>query len=324
MKSQVLIQPIHAMDLNALDLNLIRVFDALWQERSASRAGQRIGLSQPAVSAALNRLRHALGDHLFVRRGNDMVPTPRAEELAPHAAAALAEMRAMMMPGPKFDPVTLERTFSFLGADFFATLFLPDLARVLQDEAPRVRLRLTDTSRGGVTRLLQDGSVDMALEPAPAATDWISAQHLFKSPFVAVAARGHPGLTGLDEGAVIPIDLYCGLDHALRSADGRMEGAVDQALAVTGRKRRVMLVLPQFHAVARAVAEGRYVAALPLQYARAVAESLNLVRYKLPVAVAAPDIDVVWHARHTNDPAHRWMRRRVVTLVQELGFDRLD
>lgn len=311
------------MDLNALDLNLIRVLDALWQERSASRAGQRIGLSQPAVSAALNRLRHALGDQLYVRRGNEMVPTPRAEELAPRAAAALAEMRAMLAPGPRFDPAALQRTFTLMGADFFATLFMPHLARVLQSEAPRLRLRMVDTSRGDVARLLQDDRIDMALESPIAMPDWVGTERLFAAPFVAVAARGHPGLAGLREGGVIPIDLYCGLDHAIRSSEGQLQGPVDDALAEAGRKRRVMLSLPQFHAVARAVAEGRFVAALPVQYARAMAGELGLALYALPVAVLVPDIFLYWHARHAQDPAHRWMRRVVIRLVRELGFDDL-
>lgn len=308
------------MDLNALDLNLIRVFDALWQERSASRAGQRIGLSQPAVSAALSRLRHALGDQLFVRRGNDMVPTPRAEELAPRAAAALEEVRAMLAPGPRFDPAGLERTFTFLGADFFATLFMPDLARALQVEAPLLRLRLVDTARGDVARMLQDDAIDMALERPLEMPDWVRADLLFSSPFVVVAARNHPDLRDLAEGEAIPIDLFCRLDHAIRSADGRMEGAVDVALAGVGRKRRVMLGLPQFHAVALAVSQGRHVAALPVQFARAVAGPLGLTCFALPVPVPAPDISLYWHARHANDAAHRWMRRRVQALVVQLGF----
>ena len=108
------------MNLNSLDLNLIRVLDALLREHSVTRAGERIGLSQPAVSAALNRLRHALNDQLFVRQGNDMVPTPRAESLAEPIRVALGEIARVFEADGKFDPAKLDRVFTLLGADFFS------------------------------------------------------------------------------------------------------------------------------------------------------------------------------------------------------------
>jgi len=143
------------MSLNALDLNLLRVFDALMRERSVTRAGERIGLSQPAVSAALNRLRHLVGDQLFVRRGNDMVPTPRAEDLAAPVRSALAEIEKAFMGGARFDPATAERTFTFMGADYFSMRLMPELARRMAVAAPGIVLRLLDSARGDVDRLLQ-------------------------------------------------------------------------------------------------------------------------------------------------------------------------
>src|SRR5690606_2612012 len=106
-----------AMNLNAFDLNLLRVFDALMRERSVTRAGERVGLSQPAVSAALNRLRHVLGDQLLVRRGNDMVPTPRAEDIGETIREALSRIELILAPRGAFDPGALERSFTLLGSD---------------------------------------------------------------------------------------------------------------------------------------------------------------------------------------------------------------
>lgn len=308
------------MDLNGLDLNLIRVFDALYRERGVSRAGARIGLSQPAVSAALNRLRHALGDQLFLRRGNEMLPTLRAEELAPRAAAALDEIAAMLAPGPRFDPAALERTFTLMGADFFSTLFMPRLARVLRAEAPGLRLRLVDSARGDVARLLQDDAVDMALERPLSLPDFVRSDPLFRSPFVVIATRNHPALAGRGEGAAVPVEVFCRLDHAIRSIDGRMEGAVDEALAPHGLTRRVVLALPHFRSVAQAVAESDLIAAVPVQYARAVRDQLGLALFALPVPVPAPEIRLYWHVRHAQAAAHRWMRRRVGEVVRDLGF----
>ncbi|MCY1126865.1 LysR family transcriptional regulator [Frigidibacter sp. RF13] len=308
------------MDINGLDLNLIRVFDALWQERSVTRAGARVGLSQPAVSAALTRLRHALGDQLFIRSGNAMVPTPRAGELAPRARAALEEIGRMLAPGPAFDPGALERTFTFLTSDFFSMMLMPDLAERLRRDAPRVRIRVLDSSLGDVARILRDDLADMALERPIDLPEGVEKQPLFRSPFVMVTARKDPAVAHLTEGEEMPLDTFCALGHALRSLDGTMTGQVDAALATHGLARRVTLALPHFQAVALAVAQGGMTAALPVQFARLVRGPMNLSIFLPPVPIPAPDISIYWHARHGKDAAHRWMRRMVSDLCESLGF----
>ncbi|MEZ5733947.1 MAG: LysR family transcriptional regulator [Paracoccaceae bacterium] len=312
--------PIHAMDINALDLNLIRVFDALWQERGVTRAGDRIGLSQPAVSAALNRLRHALGDQLFVRRGNAMIPTPRAEELAPRARLALEEIERMLAPGPAFDPAVLERTFTILTSDFFSMMLLPQLAERLRRRAPGVKFRVLDSSLGDVERILRDDQADMALERPIDLPEGVAKEPLFRSPFVMAAAQGEPAVADIVEGEVMPLAVFCALDHAIRSVDGTMTGQVDVALERHGHARRVTLALPHFQAVALAVAQGGMTAALPVQFARLVREPLGLRFFQPPVPIPAPDISLYWHSRHDKDAAHRWMRRTVLDLSAELGF----
>jgi DNA-binding transcriptional LysR family regulator len=134
------------MNFAAFDLNLLRVFDALLQERSATRAGERVGLSQPAVSAALSRLRHALGDELFVRQGNEMVPTPRALALAEPLHDALARLEQMLTASPQFDPCAAMRDFRLLGADFFAMLLMPRLSQQVAAAAPGITWRWSGRS----------------------------------------------------------------------------------------------------------------------------------------------------------------------------------
>lgn len=308
------------MDLNALDLNLIRVLDALWRERSVTRAGNLIGLSQPAVSAALDRLRHALNDRLFVRRGNEMVPTPRAEELAPRARAALDQIAQMLTPGPHFAPASLNRVFTLLGSDFFSVGFMPRLAALLRIEAPQVRLRLLDSARGDVATSLQNSAIDMALEAPMTAPDWVSRQVMFRSPFVVALSRSHPAIRGIAEGSPFPLDAFCRLDHVLRSIDGGMTGATDVTLARQGLSRRVVMALPTFHAVAQAVADGHHVAVLPVQYVRAVKDGLGLAEFAPPIAIPVPEIYLYWHSRNDGDAPHRWMRGKVMQLVGKLGY----
>jgi len=310
------------MNLNALDLNLVRVFDALLRERSVTRAGEQIGLSQPAVSAALNRLRHVLNDQLFVRRGNDMVPTPRAESLAEPVRVALREIERVFQSTKSFDPAQLDRTFTLMGADFFSMMLMPFLAARIADLAPRVSFRFLDSARGDVSRLLQEDEIDAALERPLTVSDWVSSTPLFHSPFAIIAARDNAAIrqTGIADGERLPMDLFCELPHVLRSIDGSMSGSTDEALARIGRTRRVSLALPHFQAVALAVANGNHLAAVPRQFAVWAAKSLPLAIFEPPLPISVPEVRLYWHARHDDEPPHRWVRDQVLEAVGVLGF----
>jgi DNA-binding transcriptional LysR family regulator len=313
---------IDAMNLNALDLNLVRVFDALLQERSVTRAGEQIGLSQPAVSAALNRLRHLLNDQLFVRRGNDMMPTPRAESMAEPLRLALREIERVFHSAKAFDPAELERTFTFMGADFFSMMLMPTLAARIAGAASRASLRFLDSARGDVSRLLQDDEIDVALERPLEVSDRVSSTPLFHSPFAIIAAHDNAAIrqAGVTQGEPLPIGLFCELPHVLRSIDGSMSGSTDEALRKIGRTRRVSLTLPHFQAVALAVANGNHLAAVPRQFAVWAAKTLPLVIFEPPLPIAVPEVRMYWHARHDDEPPHRWVRDQILEAVGALGF----
>jgi DNA-binding transcriptional LysR family regulator len=305
------------MSFAAFDLNLLRVFDALMRERSVTRAGALIGLSQPAVSNALARLRHALSDELFVRRGNDMVPTPRAEALAERVREALSQVEQALYGDARFDPASVERIFTLMGADFFSTLLMPGLAERIAAVAPGIALRMVDSAIGDVERLLRENVIDAALERPLDMPDWISRRPLFSSAFAVIAARDHKGLAkaGIAPGAAIPLGVFCALPHAIRSIDGGMSGAVDAALRKAGAERRVLLALPNFRGVGEAVALGRLIAAVPVQYARSVSKDLGLDIYRPPVEVPVPEIRLYWHKRHDRSPPHVWMREQIVAAI---------
>jgi len=310
------------MDLTGFDLNLLRVFVALWRERSATRAGDQIAMSQPAVSAALNRLRHALDDQLFVRRGNAMVPTPRAEELAEPVQEALRQLQEALQIKRPFDPQRLQRTWTLVGADFFSMLLMPPLGERLTAQAPGMRLRLLDSGRGDVGRMLLDDVADVVLEaPIDLPRESISRMSLFRSDFTVVARADHPRLLaqGVSAGDAMPIELFCELPHVLRTIDGDMTGYTDTALAKRGRSRRVVLALPHFYAVILAVARGSLIAVVPQRFAGIFAPSLSVNLYRVPIEVPAPEIQMYWHSRHDKSPAHRWLREQIVAVLASLS-----
>ncbi len=301
------------MNFAAFDLNLLRVFDALMRERSVTRAGEQVGLSQPAVSAALQRLRDLLQDRLFVRQGNDMLPTPRAETLAPGVREALSQLELLLGGERAFNPKTDRRTFTMMGGDFFSTVLVPDLVEQFGRDGSVISLRFLDSARGDVERLLKDDAIDLALERPLGVPEWIATELLFRSPFkVIVSASHHAVLSGeISAGRALTLDVLCALDWAIRSVDGTMTGMVDEALAKLGRSRRTVLAVPHFHALTAAVARGGLAAAVPAQFAYRFAAGDRLLVFDLPFEVPAPEVKLYWHSRHTRNPAHRWLRQQV-------------
>jgi DNA-binding transcriptional LysR family regulator len=304
------------MNFAAFDLNLLRVFDALMRERSVTRAGEQIGLSQPAVSAALQRLRDLLDDRLFVRQGNDMVPTPRAESLNSGVRQALSSLELLLGGEKDYDPAKDHRIFTLMGADFFSTLLVPDLIEHLAREKANVSVRFLDSGRGDVDRLLQDDAIDLALEGPLDVPEWIASELLFLSPFKVIIAADHPLVAG---GAIsirqpLTIDAVCELKWAIRSINGSLSGMVDDALTKLDRKRNVVLAVPHFHALPACVARSHLAAAVPAQFASRIAASNNLLVFDLPFAVPNPEVRIYWHSRHTRNPAHRWLRQQVKML----------
>lgn len=305
-------------NIRTLDLNLLRVFEALFRHGNVTRASEDLGLTQPAVSAALSRLRGHLGDALFVRVGNGMVPTPRAETLAPIVADVLDRIADAISDSETFDPATATQTMTLRGADFFSTRLMPTLSARISREAPGIALRFLDSARGELVGMIESGQIDLALEQPMEVPQWVSRDTLFPSPFVIAAARDNPAIAGLAPGEPMPIDTFCALPHAIRSMDGSMHGMTDAALAQRGLTRRVMLALPHFDAVMGAVARSNLIAAVPVQLANEDAENMGLTLFQPPFPFPVPTMQLYWHSRLDRAPAQVWLRHHVLDEVARL------
>lgn len=307
------------MNIASLDLNLLRVFDALMRERSVTRAGERIGLSQPAVSSALNRLRHLVGDPLFIREGNVMVPTPRAASLGEAVREAMSRIDSVFSEQAVFDPATSRRTFRLLGSDYFSTMLMPELSVRVLGAAPGVLLQFLDGGPRAMPHVLSAGTIDLTLAPPVEIPEWAAFQYLFRSRLVVAARRGEEGLSaaGIAAGDTIPIDIFCSLPQVVCSTDGGLSTSVDTALNARGRRRRVVLTMPHFHAVALAIAQGGVIGSLPAQYAQRFAAEFGLAIYELPVGFEDMDMGMYWHRRYDTDGAHRWLRDQVQAVLAE-------
>lgn len=308
-------------NLSGFDLNLLRVLDALLREHSTTRAADRLGLSQPAVSAALRRLRLSLGDELFFRRGQRLEATQFARDLELPLRDLLDRAEAFLAGPGRFDPAHSEARLRVSGSDFFAELLMPQLAERLRVLAPGMKVHLVDLVPDNNIETLERYEVDIALLPALPLPEWIDSLSVFRSPYLVIARQGNPRLAraGVQAGQVLPLDLYCDLSHVLFSPEGRPDAMGDAALARVGRSRRVVMTLPYFSGVYRAVAGSDLIALLPEPLARHVADDVGLSLYQPPMAVAPSEIVMIWHRRYTSSLPHRWLRGQIGEILTPLG-----
>jgi DNA-binding transcriptional LysR family regulator len=310
-------------NIQALDMNLLRVLDALLREGSTVVAGRRLGLSQPAVSAALGRLRHALGDALFVRQGQGLVPTSFAAQLEEPLRAVLSDLESLLTGPGQFDPEEAQFDFRISGTDFFATMLMPVLAVQVQRAAPGVRIQLVDLVPDNYVEALERRNVDLALLPQRAFPAWIAQEPVFTPGFAVIARRGHPALeaAGVAPGGCVPMDLFCTLGHVLCSPDGRFHGIGDAALASQGRVRRVVMSVPVFEGVVQVVAASELIALFPRVLAEKRAPQAGIQLYQPPLPIPPPVLCMAWHRRRTEDPAHEWLRGVVRQILAPLDRD---
>jgi DNA-binding transcriptional LysR family regulator len=307
-------------NLSTFDLNLLRVLDVLLQEQSTTRAGARLGLSQPAVSAALGRLRAGLGDELLFRRGQGLQATEYALSLATPLRDILDRVETLIDGPAEFDPATSQANFKISGSDFFAEMLMPALAEKLQVTAPSVRVHLVDLVPDSYIDTLDRYDVHLALIPALDLPDWVEHRAVFRSSFSVIARAGHPRLirSGLQPGDVVPIDLFCDLGHVLFSPEGNSKAMGDAALAKLGRERRVVMTMPAFSGVYRAVAGSDLIALLPTALAHRVANTVGLEVFRPPMPVPTANLAMVWHRRVSASAPHRWLRDQIADLLKPL------
>jgi DNA-binding transcriptional LysR family regulator len=305
------------MDLHGIDLNLLVAFDALMCERNVTRAGVRIGRTQPAMSAALARLRLLLKDELFVRSASGLQPTPRALELAAPLGEALASIQRTLDFTQAFDPLksTLRLTLGL--SDHPAFVVLPPLLQRLARVAPGVTLRVRAfTAREDALALLDAGEVDAAIGVPGGSTPRIPTLPLFEERFVCVARKDHP----LANNQTTPLDAFLAHQHLLVSPEGDGVGHVDVRLAQLGRQRAIAIALPQMYAAPAIVAASDVLATLMEGVVRASGLRGELAVLPLPAELDLAPVPFVlhWHRRNDAHPAQRWLREQLVRVCASL------
>jgi DNA-binding transcriptional LysR family regulator len=300
-----------AVNAYTLDLNLLKVLDAIMQERSLTRAGRKLGLSQPAASHALARLRHMLGDELFIRTPDGMQPTPRAQRIAEPIREALRVLHTTLQP-EQFDPAQSVRQFTLLASNYAARAVIPTLSRMIAGMAPGVVLNVRSLNTPDVLDQLDAGGADVALTRLVDGGERFKCVRVTDDDYVALLDRQHP-VANLGE---FTPEHLAGIPHVAITSSADDMSFVDDALGDLGLSRKIAICVPLLSVVLMLVGADR-LAILPRRPANGLAGVCPLVVKELPFVSPRTELSMIWHRGLDNDPAQRWLRGMIRASVQD-------
>lgn len=301
------------MNLSGIDLNLLLVFDAMMAEANVTRAAGRIGLSQPAMSNALNRLRHHLKDDLFVRGADGMMPTPRALELADPIRGALSDLEEAFEVA-SFDPMTSDRAFNIGCNDYVTCTLIPKLAAYLSDYAPELRLRLYPTA-GNTLELLDARAIDFGISALVDIPERFESLTLIEDSYVVVMRKDHPLAD-----RKLDLQRYAAADHLLVSPRGDAHGFVDTELSKQGLGRNIRMTVNNFSSAPPILAASTMILTIPQRIAdiHAPLHDLHVAPCPVPSTLDYSSAVVVWHRKLGTHPAHAWFRDALVAIARDI------
>ena len=300
------------MNTSDLDLNLLRAFDAIATEGSVTIAGERIGLSQPAMSNALARLRQLFDDPLFVRTPRGMRPTPFAQQLAQPVREALRLIQGALQQHAGFDPGSSGNTFRLHMSDIGEMVFLPGLLERIKRDAPGIKIDVVRIPVKDVHAALEAGELDLAVGFLPGLTTGMQQQSLFREHYVCMLRADHPLI-----GARISAKQFREAAHVLVSYAGTGHQVIEETFLAAGLRARIAVRVPHFLVVPMILARTELIVTVPSRVAAVFAQVGNFKVLKLPLPMPSFEVRLHWHQRYHQDPANRWLREVMAELYAE-------
>ena len=304
------------MNINTLDLNLLRVLHAVMQEGNITVAGARLGLTQPTMSNALRRLRALFNDPLFVRTTHGMKPTPYAETLAGPVSETMATIRKLLELDQRFDPANTSRIFSIVMTDIGELMFLPRLMAHLEIAAPGANVISAQIPRERYREALESGSADIAIGQLPEVHQDFHQQMLCEEPLVCLMRREHPEI-----GNSLSLEQFLAARHIVVVHSSQGDSWVRKALGKHADKRRIVLQVPHYVVLPAILAETNLISVIPRAAANAFRGLPTLKALPLPFRVPGIQVRQFWHARSHHDQGHRWFRNVMAQLFSGAPVD---
>jgi len=303
------------MNLSNLDFNLLKVLDALVTERNVTRAGRRLGRSQPAVSNALQRLRELLGDDLLVRGPGGFVLTPRAEAIRLPLRESITLIESCLAQEPQFDPSTAVDVFRLTLPDRLTIAVLPKLFARIQRLAPNMPIQVQTADRHIALDLLEDDRADLAIGAFDAMPNHLRTQFLLEDPLFCVYRRDHPIAR---RGVRFDIDTVLSYPHLVVSATGQRTAIFDDLLSSRGLKRHARMTVTNFTAVPQLLGSTDMLAVFTKLAADVFHKAEGLAKRAVPIDVGGVATTMVWHNRNDRDRKHLWLREQVKSVFDTL------
>jgi DNA-binding transcriptional LysR family regulator len=303
-----------SIELAHVDLNLLVAFAALFEERSVTVAAQRIYLGQPAMSAALGRLRILFDDALFIRVGREMRPTAKAEAIAPGIFAALHQVQQTLQSHQTFTPASDSRNFAIGSPDYMSFVMLPKLITHCQETAPHLNFRMIEFEKDLVGDLLEKGTVDLAIGVFPHPPRQTLCMPLFQEYFVGIARKHHPALLQKP----MSLEVFSNLSHALHTIRRDQVGEVDRVLALHGLQRRVALTVPHMLVLPSIIASTDLITVIPSRMAQYFLRIDEIEAFDLPIGLPPWTVSMLWSPLSDRDEGSRWLRQTLQTLCEKI------
>lgn len=289
-----------------IDLNLFRVFEAIYRTKGLTAAARELHLTQPATSNALRRLRTHFDDPLFVREGRRIVPTPVADSLASDVAGALHVLRDSVLRGQYFDPLSSNRKFVIGMRDPFETALLPSLAEALQTLAPEVQIHSVYFARKELSRQLSSGDLSLVIDVTQPTDSSICTQPLFNDPPCVAVRRGHAFSKNR-----LSLEQYMSARHVAISSSPSGDTLEDLVLAQQGLVRSVAMRTQHYQAACQAVMKTDLVMTLPRAVGHWLSSLFPLELLNLPIQMSSFKMAMYWHQGVEADEGHTWLRQQV-------------
>ena len=301
------------MNIALVDLNLLIVFDAVMRERNVTRASKRIGMTQPAVSNALNRLRHLAKDDLFIRTSEGVVPTARAISLAPPIRQAINLVENAFDPS-SFDPKKADDNFNIAISNYTASIIFPRLAEILEKKAPNINIRSKQLGDVDLLKELEAANLDFIIagQQLNEGSNCVAAP-LYNEHFVCVMRKGHP----LSKKNKLTVHDFASSKHLMVATTGKAFGFIDYLLELKGLKRRVAMTVNQFLVAPNIIRKSNMI----LTCSKRVAENFKLEGVKIlpiPLITNPLKLKILWHKRADSNPGNQWIREQIIDICKDI------
>ena len=303
------------IDLSSVDLNLLVAFESIYKTRSVTGAAKQLHVGQPAMSAALSRLRLLFKDDLFVRVGRDMQPTVVAREVAPGVASALEQIRLTLQASQHFDPATAELAFVIGSSDYASVVIIPRLLQICRETAPYVDFRLISYEKDQIDSLLNKNRTTIVLGSSfQNLSQHLREQSLMEERFIGICRKGHPDVFDGN----LPLERFVALPHALLTLQHDASGVIDQALDELSEGRRIVLTTPYWLTLPAIIADSDMVAALPFRLARQFAAQGLVDLFEIPLDIKSWSISMVWSELSAQSSSCHWLRQTIRQICKEI------